>query len=591
MGHSTNLLLIRSGLSYKWSLFFISSHLFFYYNDINSFFYKSLFYLYFLFKFKYFKSFFKKGLLFSHLNFCLLHNNQMIFNIFLYDKNYFRIKKKFYRIFKYKLRHVYNKKNRRRKRRFFKKRFFKNKFVLLNTSLKKFLGYRIYGLKYLKDKNNYKKIFDNIRFLKYFLISSSFIRLKKLDKRRRINKKNFKYLSGLSKIKNKKIFYFYNYKHKVLKLNFFKYTLKNLSLFSFKSLNFKFYLLRYLKFILYNSFRVYTPLRTLLKKVYKSAGGIFFFNKKVYKRKYKMLYYVKRLFFEKLYKIFLSSFFVYNKNIKKISFNFSFFFYLIYLFFFFFAKRIYSLKSKNRFNIFFFFFKKKKRFNFKLKRLIFKKLKKILKKTKKLKINRFIYIFFFFYCFFCKIVKLNNLKLFKKFLKFFYKLFFFWCFFKFIKRKLLFFYKKFFYKKLVKFFFFKLRFFIKQKKLINLKFNILSRLHLSGYLFLVYWKWKLKRKYTVNKIIWPFFKRRLKNNLFLKGFNFIISGRFTKRQRALIQKISIGRLSYKTIFAPVYFYSKAVITRYGTCNFKLTIRYNKRFFFRNLNNYFLVKIF
>jgi hypothetical protein len=508
----------------------------------------------------------------------------MHFNIFLYDKNYFKIKKKFYRIFKYKLRYVYNKKKRRR-RRFFKKRFFKNTFVLLNTPLKKFFGYKIYGLKYVKDKNNYKKIFYNLRFLKYFLMFSSFIRFKQLNKFN-IRKKNNKFLSGFVNLKNEKII-----KPLKIKLNFFKYNLKKLSLFSFKSINFKFFFLRYLKFILYNSFRVYTPLRTLLHKVYKSAGGFFFFNKTVYKRKYKILYYVKRLFSEKLYKIFLSSFFVYNKKTEKISFNFSFFFYLIYLFFFFFVKNLYNLKSKSKFNIFFFFFKKKKRLNFKLKRLLFKKLKKIIKKLKKLKINRFIYIYIYIFFFFFKIIQLNNLKLFKKFVKFFYKLFFFWCFFKFIRRRLLFFYKKFFYKKLIKFFFFKLRFFIQEKKLINLKFNILSRLHLSGYLFLVFWKWKLKRKYTVNKIIWPFFKRRLKPNLFLKGFNFIISGRFTKRQRALTQKISIGRLSYKTIFAPVFFYSKSVITRYGTCNFKLTIRYNKRFFFRNLNNYFFVKVF
>lgn len=95
MGHSTNILGLKVGISFKQKFFFISSGLINYYSDFT-FFYRFCFqYLYFLVRFKYYKNQIKHSLLYSHLIFQQI-NTKLIFKIYVKDYFYEYIVAKFF---------------------------------------------------------------------------------------------------------------------------------------------------------------------------------------------------------------------------------------------------------------------------------------------------------------------------------------------------------------------------------------------------------------------------------------------------------------------------------------------------------------
>lgn len=98
MGHSTNILGLKSGISFKWKYFFISSMLINYFIDFTLY-YRFIFqYLYFLLRFKYYNIWKKKSFFFNSVNFKQVHNN-LIFKIFFKDFFYERFSKLFLNFF------------------------------------------------------------------------------------------------------------------------------------------------------------------------------------------------------------------------------------------------------------------------------------------------------------------------------------------------------------------------------------------------------------------------------------------------------------------------------------------------------------
>ena len=97
MGHSTNILGLKSGISFKQKFFFISSHLINYFIDFT-FYYRFLFkYLYFLCKFKYYKIQQKGCFFFNFIMFKQIQN-KLIFKIFFKDF-FFRVFKNYLYLF------------------------------------------------------------------------------------------------------------------------------------------------------------------------------------------------------------------------------------------------------------------------------------------------------------------------------------------------------------------------------------------------------------------------------------------------------------------------------------------------------------
>ena len=64
MGHSTSILALKNGISFKWKIFFISSSLINYYIDFTISFYFSFKYLFFLLRYKYYNIFKKNKIFF-----------------------------------------------------------------------------------------------------------------------------------------------------------------------------------------------------------------------------------------------------------------------------------------------------------------------------------------------------------------------------------------------------------------------------------------------------------------------------------------------------------------------------------------------
>lgn len=144
MGHSTNILTLRAGVSFKWRVFFVSSHFINYYYDLNLAYNLSYKYLYYLFKFKYNFILLRFGLIFAFMR---IKNNNLQSNnikIFLYDTFFYKkvlnevnskYNHKIVRTFlsnskkrKYKYKEKWRRINqkRREKYEYFKKRFINN---------------------------------------------------------------------------------------------------------------------------------------------------------------------------------------------------------------------------------------------------------------------------------------------------------------------------------------------------------------------------------------------------------------------------------------------------------------------------------
>lgn len=148
-----------------------------------------------------------------------------------------------------------------------------------------------------------------------------------------------------------------------------------------------------------------------------------------------------------------------------------------------------------------------------------------------------------------------------------------------------------------KVFYYKVLLFFKKLNLsFNCKFkNFLiypnSLLTLSGELFLMYVKWKMARRFTLNQTVWPFI-RHLKNvNFwFIRGFFFKGSGRFTRRQRAVVNKYFYGQILFSTYNVRLYYYYIFIVTRHGKCGLKLWLNFNNQSFFRNFNKVYKISV-
>lgn len=130
MGHSSNILGLKTGFSYKQKFFFISSSLVNYFIDFTLYYRFCYQYLYFLIRFKYYKIQQKSNFYFNHILFKHVHN-KIIFKIYFKDYYY----EKFFKIF-----HLI---------------FFKSKIILKKKNIK---NLNILYLDYIFIKKNIKNL-------------------------------------------------------------------------------------------------------------------------------------------------------------------------------------------------------------------------------------------------------------------------------------------------------------------------------------------------------------------------------------------------------------------------------------------------
>jgi hypothetical protein len=219
-------------------------------------------------------------------------------------------------------------------------------------------------------------------------------------------------------------------------------------------------------------------------------------------------------------------------------------------------------------------------------------------KRRKFHLKSFLYLFGAFYN--VMILYKRKKKSLKKFLKVcYYKLrnwFWFYIFYNVLRR---FFYIL--YIPIKRFFFFKLKNYldlIYNKELLlrtNIKFNLFkiipnSFLTISSFLVLLYFRWKFKRRFTLNQIVWPFMRRLQKSNrLYIKGFFLKAAGRFTRRQRASSFKYFFGHIKFSTYKVRLTYVYLPLITKYGKCGLKLWLNVRKKYLRRRFNNVYTIK--
>lgn len=102
MGHSTSILALKKGISFKWKIFFISSSLINYYIDFTISFYFSFKYLFFLLRYKYYNIFKKNKIFFSHLSMSKFQKNTLFIKISILDFNFIKFFFYFYKNIQYK---------------------------------------------------------------------------------------------------------------------------------------------------------------------------------------------------------------------------------------------------------------------------------------------------------------------------------------------------------------------------------------------------------------------------------------------------------------------------------------------------------
>jgi hypothetical protein len=439
----------------------------------------------------------------------------------------------------------------------FKNSFF-NKYTL-NNKLKYFYFIKNFLIKHPVYLSKYPYKF-NLISLKWFIFIKKL--LKSLQKIKDLKLKKYK----LYILKKKYKLYFLKKKYDIKKPISYKYLQK-------KIYNIKNY---YNNKIYYNKF---------------NKNKFFFkkkkFLKKRFKKKKKNIYIIKN-FLKYFYKLFCINFRFFffkrliKKNLnKKIYINLKFFLFIFYVLYYRkfkkkFKKIIKKLKKRRKL-IKFFFYKNK---------FIFKRKKRHLKS--------FLYLFGIFF----KLILKYKKKKFKKIIKVcYYKLrnwFWFYIFYNTLRR---FYYIL--YIPIKRFFFYKLKNFIyklyKYNLLTSLKmksFKIIpiSFLTISGLLILLYFRWKFKRKFTFNQIVWPFMRRLQKTSrFFIKGFFFKISGRITKRQRASVFRYSFGQIKFSTYKVRLTYVFLPLITKYGKCGLKLWLNIRKKYIKRRFNKNFLIK--
>lgn len=309
---------------------------------------------------------------------------------------------------------------------------------------------------------------------------------------------------------------------------------------------------------------------------------------KFYKRNKQRLMLIDQIYKLMFRRFFFKFFFIKNK--RKCFLNFKFVFLVFYIYitrrFFKLLKLLIKLRRVQ-------IYKKKKRF------LKLRKIRRLLKikisKNYLLYIKKrcnYLYLFGIFFECFLSFFRYKST--FIKLLKYFYMIVRQWFWFilcvrnlKNTYKTLYFRFKKFFYCKLVVFLK-KLNLF-SNSKLKNFNIYPNSLLTLSGDLFLLYVKWKFARKFTLNQVVWPFVRHlRSVNFWFIKGFFLKGSGRFTRRQRAVVQKYNYGQIQFSTYNVRLFYYYIFIVTKYGKCGLKLWFNINNSM--RTFNKVYKISI-
>lgn len=436
MGHSLNILGLRSGRSYKWKIFFISSHLVNYYYDHTIFFYFIYKYIIYLFRYKYYKILTKGGLLYSHMTMDVV--KQIKIKIYVYNKYWLLFEKKLKKVLfislkkyrtafykrlmqKKKLSRLKNVRIYNKYKKLFKKIFFKKRrpkkyrfFKLLYNQLKKIkpnkAGFlvNLYKKRYNKRRRfNFDHIFKRknffnkrrFRFRRRKKALKLFLKVKKVSNKnivlnifilKKVVKDRFFILFYLLKIILIRLVLFYlkHFKKSKFNLLFLKLLQKDI-FFTLKKMILKklytFYRTNYLKLVKVKKNNLIRS-RTIKNKIYKLYLLIIKLKKdylllkikrKKQKRHYNLLYKIKKKYKNLIY--------VVNKIINK-----KLYFYKIPLPFF---NYLFRVTKKNKIKqktlyIYYLFLKKKikkRKYLSKIKNLIIKYKKK--KKMKNLIIN------------------------------------------------------------------------------------------------------------------------------------------------------------------------------------------------------------
>lgn len=555
MGHSTNILSLRAGLTFKWRVFFISSHYYNYYFDYTYYYLLLRNYLHYICRFKYSHICIKFSMLFGAIRINLKNFYTPNVRVYFYDLFYLRFFKKFFKImrrslFVKRIRYIVSggrrARRRRRRRRFFRKKWVKRRyfvrafdFFFENYAKKKFV-YGDFKNKFFLKKHVFsflpslaiKSLFKQLRLvILSFFVTGFFFKKPHFIKLRRKVKQFFKFRFFLKFFKFKKFFFSQkNFDDSVGHLK--------------KRFNFSLKTLR--KFLLKRKLRFYYKRR-------KKRLDFFFFNFKL-----QLLFMFKNFFF--------------IRQKKKLFLNFKFFFFLFYILY---IGRLKKLIKRRKFRR-------------------SKQGKLFYKNNRLLKFN-FYYLFGIFFAF-LKEIRLNKILVFKflkyLFIKFLRKMWFYliWSTFK----KLY----KFYYLQLRRFFFFKIKklFFGFKLNVFNLKLKTFNCLPLSfstiyGNFVLLYFRWKLNRRFTLNQTVWPFIRRLKKyNKMFIRGFFFKGSGRFNRKQRSDLKKYFFGRVQFSTYQSRVSYHFLPIITKYGTCGLKIWFSFNKKHLNRTFNRLYKINI-
>src|SRR5579885_1250800 len=544
MGHSTNVLILRAGISFKWNIYYIATHYIDYYANF-SFYYRGLIvYIYYLFRFKYLNIFYLKGIMLGKVRLNIGYNeNYFKVIIYLYDENYFRLK-------------------------FF---FFNSYFLRFILSRKK---YRSGAYSSLLVKKSYSKLFrkrslSDIKFdyfLYYKLRKSRFFFnffFKKIFKGSRVFLKSRRKFSN-NQIVNKFLKISKNFLKKRMKRSYFLIT--NLVK---KSLNvcFLFFFKRFIYILyFYSLFKSYFLLINM-RYIYRCVKDYKIKINLVLRKKKSIFNFLINYLRNKFFLFFIDKLFNFVNLRYQINYKFLFFsFYIIYRLYF--IKRIY-------------------------KRLVYR-IKKKFKFYKYKLLKRYLYLKFYLNSLvFIKFILIqNDYVKFKKLVIFLYKKLFFWFYYYFICKYI----KKIYmiyYKYLQIFLLNKLFFLLKNNKIFlkndSIKFIPLGEETISSGLILLLFRWKFNRRFTMNQIVWPFIRAlSIYKNRVIKGFFVRAAGRFTSRQRASLFKYGYGRINFSTFKIYLIYDVINIVSRHGTGGVKMwiTLRVKK---YRKFNSFYLIK--
>src|SRR5579885_508542 len=632
MGHSTNVLILRAGISFKWNIYYIATHYIDYYANF-SFYYRGLIvYIYYLFRFKYLNIFYLKGIMLGKVRLNIGYNeNYFKVIIYLYDENYFRLKFFFFNSYflwfilsrkKYRsgayssllVKKSYSKLFRKRslsdikfdyflyyklrKSRFFFNFFFKKIFKGSRVFLKsrrKFSNNQIVN-KFLKiSKNFLKKRMKrsyflitnlvkkslNVRFLFFFKRSKYKYYVDYLFKlyfffRRYFSNNFFFIILFLFLLIERKNFYMGECKYlffKLIKYNKFKFLKQIFWFLNFKYMKKKKYRINLLKF----QFKLYILYFYSLFKSYFLLINMRYIYRcvKDYKIKINLVLRKKKSIFNFLINYLRNKFFLFfidklfNFVNLRYQINYKFLFFSFYIIYrLYFIKRIY-------------------------KRLVYR-IKKKFKFYKYKLLKRYLYLKFYLNSLvFIKFILIqNDYVKFKKLVIFLYKKLFFWFYYYFICKYI----KKIYmiyYKYLKIFLLNKLFFLLKNNKIFlkndSIKFIPLGEETISSGLILLLFRWKFNRRFTMNQIVWPFIRAlSIYKNRVIKGFFVRAAGRFTSRQRASLFKYGYGRINFSTFKIYLIYDVINIVSRHGTGGVKMwiTLRVKK---YRKFNSFYLIK--